>query len=408
MSVAARFRPFGTTIFAEMTRLAREHGAINLSQGFPDFDGPDFVKEAARRAMAEGHNQYAPLGGVPKLNAAIAGWSARRNGLEADPDTEITVTNGCTEALASVMLGLLEPGDEVVLFEPYYDSYRACVAMAGATPRFVTLRPQRDEPGPEGPGRFTFRPDDLRASVSERTRAIVVNTPHNPTGTVFDDDELSVIASIAIERDLLVISDEVYETLVYDGAPAHRSIATLPGMRTRTITCSSIGKTFSLTGWKIGWAIATPELTAGVRAAHQFLCYAVATPLQHAAAEALNEGHAYIGELRAAYQSRRDQLCSALRAIGFGVSPPEGTYFAMADHTAVSVRLGLADDVAFSRALTKDYGVAVIPPSVFYDNPAHGRRFVRFAFCKTPGTLDAATLRLAALASGAPAEGESA
>ncbi|MEO0482208.1 MAG: methionine aminotransferase [Planctomycetota bacterium] len=387
MTVAARFRPFGATIFAEMTALARTHNAINLSQGFPDFDGPAFVRDAARRAMDEGHNQYARLAGEPPLNEAIARSLDRHNGLSVDPHAEITVTNGCTEALAAVMLGLIEPGDEVVLFEPFYDSYRACVAMAGATARFVRLSPDAE-------GRFTFDAADLRSAISERTRAIVVNTPHNPTGTVLTREELECIAAVARERDLIVVSDEVYERLTYDGAPPHVSIATLPGMRERTITCSSLGKTFSFTGWKIGWAAGPPQLTAGIRAAHQFLCYAVATPLQHAAATALDEGDAAIEEIRATYQARRDELVEGLRDLGFRFRPPEGSYFIMADHTPLSEPRGICDDVAFARELTEHAGVAVIPPSAFYSQPADGARFVRFAFCKRPETLAAACDRL--------------
>jgi len=387
MPVAARFRPFGATIFAEMTALARAHDAINLSQGFPDFDGPDFVRDAARRAMDEGHNQYARLAGEPPLNEAIARSYDRHHGLLFEPHDEITVTNGCTEALAAVMLGLIEPGDEVVLFEPFYDSYRACVAMAGATPRFVRMAPDAD-------GRFGFEPADLRAAVNERTRAIVVNTPHNPTGTVFTAAELEQIAAVARGHDLLIVADEVYERLVYDGSPPHVSIATLPGMRERTITCSSLGKTFSFTGWKIGWAAASPGLTAGIRAAHQFLCYAVATPLQHAAARALDEGDKAIAEIRATYQARRDELVAGLSGLGFEFRPPEGSYFIMADHTPLSEPRGIGDDVAFARTLTQHAGVAVIPPSAFYSDPADGKRFVRFAFCKRPETLAAACDRL--------------
>ncbi|MFG0283459.1 MAG: aminotransferase class I/II-fold pyridoxal phosphate-dependent enzyme, partial [Phycisphaerales bacterium JB039] len=275
-AVADRLRPFGVTIFAEMTRLAVEHGAVNLSQGFPDFDGPDFVKQALADAMNAGHNQYAPLGGIPALQQAIADWHAAAwaGGAPAvDPAACVTVTSGCTEAIPATMLGLLNPGHEIIIFEPFYDSYRACVAMAGATPRFVTLRPQAD-------GAFAFDPDELRAAITPRTRAILVNTPHNPTGKVYTRDELQFIADLCIERDVIAITDEVYERLVFEPDLPHIRMASLPHMGERTVTLSSLGKTFSFTGWKIGWAVAPPDLSKGVRAAHQFLTYAVSTPAQ--------------------------------------------------------------------------------------------------------------------------------
>lgn len=388
-AVAHRLAPFGTTIFAEMTRLAIEHDAINLSQGFPDFDGPEWLKDAAQEAMRTGHNQYARSAGVPALTESIARWFEASSGLATDPESEITVTAGCTEALAAAFMGLINPGDEVVLFEPFYDSYRACVAMAGARPRFVTLRPP-----PDGHTRFTFDKAELRSAVSPATRAILLNTPHNPTGKVFTREELTLIAEIAIERDLVVIADEVYERLTYDDAE-HVSIASLPGMRDRTVTLSSLGKTFSMTGWKIGWAIAPPHLTAGVRAAHQFLTFAVATPLQHASAAALDRATDYVPGLRQHYANMRSRLSEALADIGFRVFEPEGTYFIMADHTP----FGFPDDVAFCRALTTDRRVAAIPPSAFYADPSNGRALVRFAFCKRAETLDAAIERLAALRS---------
>ncbi|MEM8758262.1 MAG: aminotransferase class I/II-fold pyridoxal phosphate-dependent enzyme, partial [Planctomycetota bacterium] len=276
-SVADRLAPFGTTIFAEMTRLAAEHRAINLSQGFPDFDGPEFVRHAAQRAIDAGHNQYARPGGEPVLVEALADDFSARTGVSCDPMREVTVTGGCTGAIAASMLGLINPGDEVVLFEPYYDCYRACVALAGGTPRFVAMRP-RD-------GRFTFDEHELRAAFGPRTRAVLLNTPHNPTGTVLDRGELSAVAALAREHDAFVVADEVYEHLVFEGE--HVSIASLPGMAERTLTLSSLGKTFSLTGWKIGWAIGPEHLTAGVRSAQQFLAFSVSTPMQHAAAEAI-------------------------------------------------------------------------------------------------------------------------
>lgn len=389
--VAARLAPFGTTIFAEMSRLAVEHGAVNLSQGFPDFDGPAFVREAAAAAMAAGHNQYAPMGGAPVLTEAIGAWFARASGIEVEPRAEVTVTSGCTEALAAAFLGLVEAGDEVVLFEPFYDSYRACVAMAGATPRFVTLRPG------EGGGAFSFNEAELRGAFGARTRAVLVNTPHNPTGKVFTRAELELVASLCREHDVVAITDEVYERLTFDGGLPHVCLASLPGMRERTVTLSSLGKTFSFTGWKIGWSIAPAGLTAGVRAAHQFLTYSVSTPLQHGAAAALRDGEESVRELVMHYREARDYLCEVLDRVGFDVHVPDGTYFIMAGHEKVSGRLGLADDVALCRHLTTKVGVAAIPPSFFYEDWSQGRGLVRFAFCKKMETLREAARRLDAL-----------
>ncbi len=379
--VASRLAPFGSTIFTEMSRLAQKTGAINLGQGFPNFDGPDFVKEAAIEAIRAGHGQYARMFGVPELNRTIARRFEADTGLAVDPDGEVTVTSGCTEALASSFLGLVEPGREVVLFEPYFDSYPACVAMAGAVPRFVTLRP------PD----FAVDPRELAAAVTPRTRAILVNTPHNPTGHVFSRGELELIADVCRRHDLIAITDEVYERLVFEGQ--HIRLATLDGMRPRTVTLSSLGKTFSLTGWKIGWAVAPPELTRGVRAAHQFVTFATATPLQHGAAAALQAPASYYEAFLAQYRRRRDLLVDGLSDVGFEVYPPQGTYFVLADHT----RFGFADDVVFCRHLAENVGVAAIPPSAFYHDPADGRKLVRFAFCKTEDLLQEAVTRLAAL-----------
>ncbi|MBL9148284.1 MAG: aminotransferase class I/II-fold pyridoxal phosphate-dependent enzyme [Phycisphaerae bacterium] len=379
--VASRLRPFGGTIFTEMTLLARKHGAVNLGQGAPDFDGPDFVKDAGIKAIRQGHAQYARMFGVPELNAAIAARFRQDCGLEVDPETEVTVTSGCTEAIAATMLGLLEPGDEVILIEPFYDSYPATVAMAGGTVRAVTLRPPT----------FALDVAALRAAVTSKTRAILVNTPHNPTGHVFTRAELEAIAALCRERDLLCFSDEVYERLVFEGE--HLSIATFPGMRERTVTWSSLGKTYSLTGWKIGWAIAPPALTAGIRAAHQFLTFASATPLQHGAAAALASGSEYDRAFLDDYRRRRTMLLDGLRAAGFTAFAPDGSYFIMADHSA----FGFADDRAFCHYLVAEIGVAAIPPASFYLNPADGRSLVRFAFCKKDETLRAAIERLATL-----------
>jgi aspartate/methionine/tyrosine aminotransferase len=381
MYVADRLSPFGSTIFAQMTGLAIKHNAVNLSQGYPDFEGPPEVKQAAIDALNAGHNQYARSQGVPPLNEAIADFFAKSGGFPVDPTDEITVTAGCTEAIAATMIGLVNPGEEVILFEPYYDSYRATVAMAGATPRFVTLR------APD----FTFDEAELRAAFTPKTKAILVNTPHNPTGHVFSREELTLIAQLCIEHNVIAVADEVYERLVFEGEHIH--IATLPGMTERTITLSSLGKTFSFTGWKIGWAIARPELSRAVRAAHQFLVYAQATPLQHAAAAALRMPPSYYDEFLREYRERRDLLCSGLTALGFNLRPPQGSYFVLADHTP----FGFEDDVAFCKHLTTEVGVAAIPPTAFYENKSAGRALVRFAFCKKIETLELALERMQAL-----------
>jgi aspartate/methionine/tyrosine aminotransferase len=305
------------------------------------------------------------------LNRAIAERFEASSGLTVDPEREVTVTSGCTDAIASTLLGLLNSGDEVILFEPYYDSYRACVAMAGATPKFVTLRP------PD----FAVTEDALRRAFTEKTRAILINTPHNPTGKVFSPDEMALIARLCIEHDVIALADEVYERLVFDGD--HISLASLPGMGERTVTLSSLGKTFSLTGWKIGWAMATPQLTRGIRAAHQFLTFATATPLQHGAVAALRAPNSYYDQFVADYRAKRDLLVDGLTQLGFAVFPPDGTYFVMVDHTP----FGFGSDVDFCRHLIEHVGVAAIPCSAFYHDPADGRSLVRFAFCKTQETL---------------------
>lgn len=377
-----RLAPFGTTIFAEMTALAVKHNAINLAQGFPDFDGPEFVKDAAIEAIRAGHNQYARTQGVPALNQAIARVWAREEGIELDPDSEIAVTSGCTEAIAASILGLCHPGDEVILFEPFYDSYLACIALAGAKARFVPLTPS---------GRtFVFDEDVLRRAFTPRTRAILLNTPHNPTGKVFSEEELRLIAALCQQHGVTAITDEVYEQLVYEADEPHVRLATLPGMFERTLTLSSLGKTFSLTGWKVGWGVGAAPVVRAMRSAHQFLTFATATPLQHAAAVALDRGEDYVSDLVARYRDARDFLGSALEAMGMQVFRTAGTYFIMADHS----RLGGLDDVEFSRRLTVEAGVAAIPPSVFYSRPELGRNLTRFAFCKKRSTLEEAVQRL--------------
>lgn len=374
-----------------MSRLAAEHGAVNLSQGFPDFEGPAFVKEAAAAALRDQPNQYAPMPGLPALRQQIAARFTRDTGLPADPDIQVVVTAGCTEAIAAAILGICDPGDEVVLFEPYYDSYRACVAMAGCVPRFVSLRPHAD-------GEFRFDEADLRAAFTPRTRAVLVNTPHNPTGKVFTREESTLIAALCCKHGVIAITDEVYERLLFDPARRpHISLAALPGMAERTITLSSLGKTFSLTGWKIGWAVAPADLAAAVRSAHQFLTFAVATPLQHAAAVALNREADYIPELLALLSGNRDRLAAALRALGFRVYDPAGTYFIIADHTPLSAPLGIRSDTDFCMHLIRHAGVAAIPPSVFYEHKDLGSSLLRFAFCKKPETIEEGVRRLSRL-----------
>jgi N-succinyldiaminopimelate aminotransferase len=380
-ALARKLDGFGTTIFTEMTQLANAHGAINLAQGFPDFDGPEFAREAAVAAIRAGHGQYARMTGIPEIHRALSAKYRRDWELDYAPDTELTVTSGATEAIFSAIQGVCDAGDEVVLFEPYYDSYKASVAMAGAVPRVVTLR------APD----WTFDLRELEAAFTGRTRVLLLNTPHNPTGKVFSREELETLAALCRHRDALCITDEVYEHLVYEGR--HVPMASLPGMRERTITISSFGKTFSLTGWKIGWAAAPPELTAAVRAAHQFVTFATATPLQHGAASALAAGPEYYAELSALYRERRDYLARELSRIGFVLRPPQGTYFICADFR----RFGFDDDRAFVRHMIEVAGVAAIPPSVFYDNTGNGRHYVRFAFCKKRETLEAAVGRLEAL-----------
>ena len=382
--VADRLAPFGSTVFARISRLANEFGAVNLGQGFPDFDGPDHLIRGAMDALEAGPNQYAPTIGLEPLRTAVADRFRARYGLAVDPDAEVTVTAGCTEALAASFMGLVNPGDEVVLFEPFYDSYRACVAMAGGTPRFVPLR------WPD----FRFDEADLRAAFSDRTRLVLVNTPHNPTGRVFDTEELTLIAELCRRHDALALTDEVYDDLVYEGT--HVPMATIPGMRDRTLTLSSIGKSFSVTGWKVGWAIGPRALTAAVRSAHQFLVFAVPPALQIGAAIGLREPGTYLDDQRDAMRARRDLLAAALGDLGFAVAPAASGYFLMADHSA----FGDLSDEAFCAKLIEEVGVAAIPPSSFYSHPELGRSLTRFAFCKREATIEEAIRRLGRLRAG--------
>ncbi|WP_018569014.1 pyridoxal phosphate-dependent aminotransferase [Streptomyces sp. PsTaAH-124] len=380
-----RLAEFGTTVFAEMSALAAATGSINLGQGFPDTDGPEEIREAAVRALRDGRgNQYPPGPGVPELRTAVAAHQQRRYGLSYDPDTEVLVTAGATEAIAAALLGLLEPGDEVVALEPYYDSYAACIAMAGGRRVPVTLRPHD--------GAFRLDLDELRAAVTDRTRLLLINTPHNPTGTVLTREELTAVAELAVERDLLVITDEVYEHLVYDDA-VHIPLATLPGMRERTVTIGSAGKTFSFTGWKVGWITAAPGLVTAVRSAKQFLTYVASGPFQYAVAEALALPESFFTGFRAEMLARRDVLTAGLAKAGFTVFRPAGTYFVTTDIRP----LGESDGFAFCRALPERAGVVAIPNAVFYDHRDEGAPFVRFAFCKQKAVIEEAIERLSRL-----------
>ncbi|MFG3225130.1 pyridoxal phosphate-dependent aminotransferase [Kitasatospora sp. NPDC048194] len=374
-----RLAGMGTTIFAEMSALATATGSINLGQGFPDTDGPEEVREAAVRALREGRgNQYPPGPGIPELRTAIAEHQQRFHGLAYDPDTEVLVTAGATEAIAAALLALLEPGDEVIALEPFYDSYAACIAMAGATRRPLTLRAP------------SFRPDldELRALITPRTRLLLINTPHNPTGTVLTAEETAGIAALAVEHDLLVVTDEVYEHLVF--GTVHRPLAGLPGMRERTVSISSAGKTFSFTGWKVGWVTGSPALVSAVRTAKQYLTYVSAGPFQYAVAEALRLPDDYFDTLRADLLRKRDLLLGGLTAAGFRAFAPEGTYFVTTDITP----LGEKDGVEFCRALPERCGVVAIPNAVFYDDAEAGLSLVRFTFCKKDEVLQEAVARL--------------
>lgn len=366
------------TIFATMSRLAVEHDAVNLGQGFPDFDGPAWIMDEAFAAMRAGKNQYAPMPGVLALRRAVAAYQHAQYGLDWNPDTEITITAGATEALFSAMLAFIDAGDEVVMFEPFYDSHQANVLLAGGVPRYVTLH------APD----FHFDAEELERAITPRTRMLILNNPDNPTGKVFSRAELESIADIVHRRNLIVLSDEVYEFLTYDDAQ-HIAFTTLPGMRERTIAISSTGKTFGMTGWKIGYAMASPSLTAAIRTVHQFVTFAVNTPGQHAMAHALARLDAYLPEFRALYAAKRNLLHAALRETIFAPHLPAGTYFMMADLPA-----GAPGDVQVAMDLVARAGVAVIPPSAFYAASDEGTRMLRFCFAKSDETIRAGAERL--------------
>ncbi|MGW0587264.1 pyridoxal phosphate-dependent aminotransferase [Streptosporangium sp. NPDC002607] len=382
--LVTRMRGFGTTIFAEMSALALRTDSINLGQGFPDTDGPAAMLERAVSAIREGANQYPPGPGVPELRQAVCEHHKDHYGLSFDPDGEILVTVGATEAVAAAILALCEPGDEVIAFEPYYDSYAASVALAGAVLRPVTLRPVE--------GRFTFDPAELRAAVGPRTRVVLVNSPHNPTGTVLTRAELDEIALLCQERDLIAVTDEVYEHLTFDGVE-HVPLATLPGMRERTVMISSAGKTFSVTGWKTGWICGPAELVRAAQTVKQFLTFTAAAPWQLAVAHGLRHELDWVSRLRADLESKRDRLAAGLAAAGFEVYCPAGTYFVQTDIRP----LGFTDGLTLARELPSLAGVVAVPTQVFYARPERGSHFVRFAFCKRDEVIDEAVSRLARL-----------
>ena len=379
--LARHLRGFGTTIFAEMSALAERTGSINLGQGFPDTDGPAAVLDAAVAAIRDGHNQYPPGPGLLELREAIAEHQQRFYGIAVDPEREVLVTVGATEAIAASVLALCEPGDEVVAFQPTFDSYAAVVAMAHARLRTVTLRP----PDLDAPL------DELAAAIGPATRVLLLNSPHNPTGKVFTREELAEVAHLCVEHDLIAVTDEVYEHLVFDGE--HVPLSTFPGMAERTLTVSSGGKTFSCTGWKVGWVTGPAELVAAVRAAKQFLTFVGSGPFQPAIAVGLRLPDADIARVGADLRAKRDRFCDGLAAAGITMSRPQGTYFATLDVRT----LDEDDGVAFCRSLPERCGVVAVPSAVFYDDPAEGRPFVRFAFCKRDEVLDEAVHRLAHL-----------
>ena len=379
--MAMRVQQVGTSIFSEMSRLAAEHKAVNLSQGFPDFPTPEWLKEAAQEAIAANINQYAISHGATRLRQAIAATCEERMALTFDVEREVTVTNGATEAIYDTILALVNPGDEVIVFEPAYDSYVPSIEIAGGIPRFVTL---------ESPD-WHFDADRLASLFNERTRAVIVNTPHNPTGKVFTEDELGLIAGLCNRYDALAITDEVYEHLVYDDN-RHISLATLPDMRDRTVTINSASKTFSVTGWKIGYFMAPPDLTEAVRRVHQFVTFCCAAPFQDAVAFALETApeRGYYATLREVYTHRLNKLLRSLDEAGLHPIRPQGTFFIMSDISG----LGFDNDVEFARHMTAEGGVACIPPSSFYESPAHGANLARWCFAKRDETLDAAGDRL--------------
>ena len=378
---------FTESVIREMTRQAMLHGAVNLAQGFPDFAASDEVKRAAQEAIAADINQYAITWGAKKLREAIAREMKRWQGLEVNPETDITVCCGSTEAMISTMLAVTNPGDEVVIFEPFYENYGPDAILSGARPRFVKLRPVGRSA--DDSAEWTFDPGELRAAFNAHTKAIILNTPNNPTGKVFTRAELECIRDLCVEWNVLALTDEIYEHILYDGTK-HISIATLDGMGERTVTINGMSKTYSVTGWRVGWAVAAPAITSAIRKVHDFLTVGAAAPLQEAGAVALSLPPSYYEKLAADYRVRRDVLLEGLRAAGFRCFVPRGAYYIMTDISA----FGFQDDVAFTQHLVKEVGVAVVPGSSFYNNPKDGAQQVRFAFCKKLPTLEEASRRL--------------
>ncbi len=388
--LAKRVAGFGTSVFTEMSQLAVQHRAVNLGQGFPDFPGPDFVKEAAIQAIRADLNQYAVSHGTLRLRRAITETWERTYGRAVDPETEVSVGSGATELILDAILGLVDPGDEVILFEPFYDSYLPDILMAGGIPQTITLQP------PD----WHFDREELAGLFTARTRLVLINTPHNPTGKMFSREELAFIASLCREHDVLVITDEVYEQIRFDGVE-HVPIATLPGMWERTLTINSTGKTFSMTGWKVGYAVGPPGLIRAVQTTHQFVTFSTSTPFQEAMATALETATrtGYYEKLRREYTARRDLLAQALGSVGLPTLPVQGSYFLLTDLTGT----GFPDDVSFCRYLTAEIGVAAIPPSAFYADPARAPLLARFCFAKRGETLRAAAERLQKLRTARPA-----
>jgi len=376
--LAARTAGFTESVIREMTRLNAMHGGINLAQGFPNFAAPQALKDAAKRAIDADINQYAITWGAKSLRDALSRTYAELYGMRVDPETMLTVTCGATEAMISTLLALVDPGDEVIVLEPFYENYGPDTDIAGARPVYVPLRP------PEN----VFDRAELRKAFGPRTKAIIVNTPNNPTGRVFTRDELTFIASLCVEHDVVAVTDEIYEHIRYEGE--HIPIATLPGMAERTVTISGASKTFSVTGWRVGWIVAPPELTAGIRKVHDFVTVGAPAPLQEAVAEGLALGRPYYDSLATEYRKRRDLLVPALEAAGFAPRRPEGAYYVLCDIT----RFGFDDDTAFARWLVSEVGVAGVPGSSFYSEPALGKHLIRFTFCKTHDVLEAAAERL--------------
>lgn len=388
---AHRTSLFPESVIREMTRVALSVGAINLSQGYPDFAAPQSIKDAARSAIDADHNQYSVTWGLKPLRDAIADHYRRHYEMDVDPDAQVVVCTGATESMIASMLGIVDPGDEVVIFEPYYESYLPNCHITQSTPRFVSLRPPVEgvASGLAEPGAWWFDPDELKRAFGPKTRAVIVTTPHNPTGKVFNQAELELIAQLCQQHDVIALTDEIYEFITYDGQ-RHIPLATLPGMADRTVTISGMSKTFSVTGWRLGYAVASADLMTSIRKAHDFMSVCAATPLQHAAIAMMNLGDDYYARLKADYQQRRDYMIETLRAVGFRPVVPQGAYYTMTDFSAVSDQ----DDLAFGLRMAKEVGVACVPGSPFFSQPELARNIVRFAFCKKRETLEAARERL--------------